>query len=166
MSNNPIGDLIREYRVKRKMNATQLGQLVGVSQATISNIERGKRKASQDVIDKIIKVLEIPTDNIEDMERIEDNHLISYRNTTEKEYRFAGSRVKVSVEVLPINDPSLMDVSEMQAMMDYTIHINASPMILDEIIHVLDGQMKDISTKVVTQTFRKMEEEQKKKPLE
>lgn len=42
MNMNQIGALIRQARLERKLSQAQLGQLLGMSRATISGIETGK----------------------------------------------------------------------------------------------------------------------------
>lgn len=54
------GDIIREYRKMKKLTSSQLATMIGVTQGSISQIETGKRKASLEILNKLIEVLEIP----------------------------------------------------------------------------------------------------------
>lgn len=54
------GDIVREYRKMKKLTSSQLATMIGVTQGSISQIETGKRKASLEIINKLIEVLEIP----------------------------------------------------------------------------------------------------------
>ncbi|MGK4040907.1 helix-turn-helix transcriptional regulator [Heyndrickxia oleronia] len=54
------GDIIREYRKMKKLTSSQLAAMIGVTQGSISQIETGKRKASLEIMNNLIEVLEIP----------------------------------------------------------------------------------------------------------
>ena len=58
----PLYNRLKEYRAKIKVNQTEMGNLVGVSRQTISQIERGDYSPS--VALKIAKVLNV---NVEDI---------------------------------------------------------------------------------------------------
>ena len=55
----PSYNRLKEYRAKRKVNQTGMGNLVGVSRQTISQIERGDYSPSVTLALKIAKVLNV-----------------------------------------------------------------------------------------------------------
>jgi transcriptional regulator with XRE-family HTH domain len=56
---NSIGDYIREQREQAKISMRQLAQTAGVSNPYLSQIERGLRKPSADILQQIAKGLRI-----------------------------------------------------------------------------------------------------------
>ena len=54
----PLYNRLKEYRAKIKVNQTEMGNLVGVSRQTISQIERGDYSPSVTLALKIAKVLQ------------------------------------------------------------------------------------------------------------
>jgi transcriptional regulator with XRE-family HTH domain len=56
---NSIGDYIREQREQAKISLRQLAQSAGVSNPYLSQIERGLRKPSADILQQIAKGLRI-----------------------------------------------------------------------------------------------------------
>src|SRR5207344_963156 len=56
---NSIGDYIREQREQAKISMRQLAQSAGVSNPYLSQIERGLRKPSADILQQIAKGLRI-----------------------------------------------------------------------------------------------------------
>jgi len=59
MSVNSIGDYIREQREQARISLRQLSQQAGVSNPYLSQIERGLRKPSADILQQIAKGLRI-----------------------------------------------------------------------------------------------------------
>ena len=59
MNVNSIGDYIREQREQAKISMRQLAQSAGVSNPYLSQIERGLRKPSADILQQIAKGLRI-----------------------------------------------------------------------------------------------------------
>ena len=55
---------LKEYRAKIKVNQTEMGNLVGVSRQTISQIERGDYSPSVTLALKIAKVLNVSVEDI------------------------------------------------------------------------------------------------------
>ena len=55
----PLYNRLKEYRAKIKVNQTEMGNLVGVSRQTISQIERGDYSPSVTLALKIAKVLNV-----------------------------------------------------------------------------------------------------------
>ena len=56
---NSIGEYIREQREQAKISMRQLAQSAGVSNPYLSQIERGLRKPSADILQQIAKGLRI-----------------------------------------------------------------------------------------------------------
>ena len=56
---NAFGGRVRELRRNRKLGLRELGRIAGVSYAFLSEIERGGRRASEDTIGKLAKVLNV-----------------------------------------------------------------------------------------------------------
>ena len=64
---------LKEYRAKIKVNQTEMGNLVGVSRQTISQIERGDYSPSVTLALKIAKVLNVSVEEIFSYEEDEVN---------------------------------------------------------------------------------------------
>ncbi|MDU1202926.1 MAG: helix-turn-helix transcriptional regulator [Clostridiales bacterium] len=60
----PLYNRLKEYRAKIKVNQTEMGNLVGVSRQTISQIERGDYSPSVTLALKIAKVLNVSVEDI------------------------------------------------------------------------------------------------------
>lgn len=60
----PLYNHLKEYRAKINVNQHEMGQLVGVSRQTISQIERGDYSPSVTLALKIAKVFEVPVEAI------------------------------------------------------------------------------------------------------
>ena len=60
----PLYNQLKEYRAKINVNQYEMGQLVGVSRQTISQIERGDYSPSVTLALKIAKVLGVPVEEI------------------------------------------------------------------------------------------------------
>ena len=69
----PLYNRLKEYRAKIKVNQTEMGNLVGVSRQTISQIERGDYSPSVTLALKIAKVLNVSVDEIFSYEEDEVN---------------------------------------------------------------------------------------------
>ena len=61
---NSIGDYIREQREQAKISVRQLAQNAGVSNPYLSQIERGLRKPSADILQQIAKGLRISAETL------------------------------------------------------------------------------------------------------
>lgn len=59
-----IGEFIREQRVQAKVSLRQLARLAGVSNPYLSQIERGLRKPSADILQQIAKGLRISAEQL------------------------------------------------------------------------------------------------------
>ena len=69
----PLYNRLKEYRAKIKVNQTEMGNLVGVSRQTISQIERGDYSPSVTLALKIAKVLNVSVEEIFGYEEGEEN---------------------------------------------------------------------------------------------
>lgn len=52
-----IGNRLRELREAHGLTATQLGEMCGLTQSTISKVENGKWSVSLDILSKICEAL-------------------------------------------------------------------------------------------------------------
>ena len=59
-----LGDYLREQRVASRLSLRQLAQQAGVSNPYLSQIERGLRKPSADVLQQIAKALRISAEQL------------------------------------------------------------------------------------------------------
>ena len=69
----PLYNRLKEYRAKIKVNQTEMGNLVGVSRQTISQIERGDYSPSVTLALKIAMVLNVSVEEIFSYEEDEVN---------------------------------------------------------------------------------------------
>ncbi len=60
----PLLNHLKEYRARIGVNQQEMGQLVGVSRQTISQIERGDYSPSVTLALKIAKIFEVPVEEI------------------------------------------------------------------------------------------------------
>lgn len=60
----PLNNRLKEYRAKINVNQTQVGNLVGVSRQTISQIERGDYSPSVTLALKIAKIFNASVEDI------------------------------------------------------------------------------------------------------
>ncbi|MBO4988387.1 MAG: helix-turn-helix transcriptional regulator [Lachnospiraceae bacterium] len=60
----PLLNHLKEYRARIGVNQQQMGELVGVSRQTISQIERGDYSPSVTLALKIAKVFDVPVETI------------------------------------------------------------------------------------------------------
>lgn len=54
-----VGNRIKELRKSKKLSQSELGNLIGQTGASIMRYEKGKRKPSKEIIEKIAEVLEV-----------------------------------------------------------------------------------------------------------
>ncbi len=59
-----LGDYLREQRTESKLSLRQLAEQTGVSNPYLSQIERGLRKPSAEVLQQIAKALRISADQL------------------------------------------------------------------------------------------------------
>jgi transcriptional regulator with XRE-family HTH domain len=77
-----LGEVLRELRFKRDLTLTDLSAIAYISVAHISDIERGKKSASFDVIEALTRGLNIPLSTIlhSVAERVESEEQMYTRN--------------------------------------------------------------------------------------
>lgn len=59
-----MGQRIKEARLKKKLNQTELADLIGVAPAEVSQYESGKRKPRWDKFPKLLDALDVTADEI------------------------------------------------------------------------------------------------------
>ena len=59
-----VGDLIKSQREVARMSVRRLAELAGVSNPYLSQIERGLRKPSADILQQIAKALQISAESL------------------------------------------------------------------------------------------------------
>ncbi len=64
MSGGALGDFLREQRTASRLSLRQLADLVGVSNPYLSQIERGLRRPSAEVLQQIAKALRISAEQL------------------------------------------------------------------------------------------------------
>ena len=69
----PLYNRLKEYRAKIKVNQTEMGNLVGVSRQTISQIERGDYSPSVTLALTIAKVCGVTVEEIFYLEEDNEN---------------------------------------------------------------------------------------------
>lgn len=69
----PLINRLKEYRAKINVNQTEMGNLVGVSRQTISQIERGDYSPSVTLALRIAKIFNVSVEDIFSYEEEEDN---------------------------------------------------------------------------------------------
>lgn len=77
---------IREYRRKNELTATELGELVGLSQASISNFELGKSSPRIETLEKMADVFGCAVNDLIDKESYVPKSQRSYKVTTFEPY--------------------------------------------------------------------------------
>ena len=101
---NDFSDRIRLMRVAQNLNQTQLAELVGITQPAMSDIEKGRRKPSIEVLEKLCDVLGCSADYLlnrpKNITKFEENKLpggltpeilqiVRERNLSEDELKMA-----------------------------------------------------------------------------
>lgn len=64
LGNWSLGDYLREQRLASRLSLRQLAELAGVSNPYLSQIERGLRKPSAEVLQQIAKALRISSEQL------------------------------------------------------------------------------------------------------
>lgn len=77
---------IREYRIKNELTATELAELVGLSQSSISNFELGKRSPRIENLEKMADVFGCNVNDLLENENYVPKRLRSYKATTFEPY--------------------------------------------------------------------------------
>ena len=61
---NAIGSIIKEYRIKNNYTQEQLAEIINISPRQLQRIEKNEDKTKIETIRKIIRVLNIPDEEI------------------------------------------------------------------------------------------------------
>ena len=75
-----VGDKIKLLRKTRNMTLKELAEKIGVHFGSLSNIEKGTRNPSLDMLDKIAEALEISVNEFFDGENVDENKVVKENN--------------------------------------------------------------------------------------
>src|SRR6476469_4057081 len=64
LSGNNLGDYLREQRQSARLSLRQLSELAGVSNPYLSQIERGLKKPSAEILQQLAKGLEVSAESL------------------------------------------------------------------------------------------------------
>jgi transcriptional regulator with XRE-family HTH domain len=64
LSHNNLGDYLREQRQSARLSLRQLSELAGVSNPYLSQIERGLKKPSAEILQQLAKGLEVSAESL------------------------------------------------------------------------------------------------------
>ena len=64
LSGNSLGDYLREQRQSAKLSLRQLAELAGISNPYLSQIERGLKKPSAEILQQLAKGLEVSAESL------------------------------------------------------------------------------------------------------
>ncbi len=64
LSGNSLGDYLREQRQSARLSLRQLSELAGVSNPYLSQIERGLKKPSAEILQQLAKGLEVSSESL------------------------------------------------------------------------------------------------------
>jgi transcriptional regulator with XRE-family HTH domain len=64
LSGNSLGDYLREQRQTARLSLRQLSELAGVSNPYLSQIERGLKKPSAEILQQLAKGLEVSAESL------------------------------------------------------------------------------------------------------
>ena len=64
LSGNSLGDYLREQRQSAKLSVRQLSALAGISNPYLSQIERGLKKPSAEILQQLAKGLEVSAESL------------------------------------------------------------------------------------------------------
>ncbi len=59
---NALGNRVKEYRKAKNYSAEKLGEMIGVTQSHITNIESGNSRASAEILVRIANALDVSLD--------------------------------------------------------------------------------------------------------
>jgi transcriptional regulator with XRE-family HTH domain len=64
LSGNSLGDYLREQRTSARLSLRQLSELAGISNPYLSQIERGLKKPSAEILQQLAKGLEVSAESL------------------------------------------------------------------------------------------------------
>ena len=88
MSRNPLndlaglGDYLREQRLSHRLSLRQLSDLVGISNPYLSQLERGLKRPSAEILQQLAKGLEVSAETLYVKAGILDAHPVAESTTT------------------------------------------------------------------------------------
>lgn len=97
MDEKTIGKLIKRIRNEKKISASKLGDMIGVSQQAISQYENGKRHITIETLQKIIDALEIPSQKLLAELNIHDKKTLNLVEE-EEEFKVEFQELKTKVD--------------------------------------------------------------------
>lgn len=120
MSRNPLndlaglGDYLREQRLSHRLSLRQLSDLVGISNPYLSQIERGLKRPSAEILQQLAKGLEVSAESLYVRAGILDEHPAAESTTTTVRDAIAA-------------DPNLTDRQRASLLDVYESFIGAEP---------------------------------------
>lgn len=90
-----IGDKIKKFRLEKKLTQKELGDRLGVSQATYQQWEKGKRNPKRETIIKIANALDIPVSFLYDDYPFVD----PFEGMTKEQIQTSNERIKKQLEL-------------------------------------------------------------------
>lgn len=93
-----IGSRIRKYRENRGLNQKEFAQLIGVSNARVSNWEQGINRPDADILANICRVLEVSPSELLDV-KLTTDELTEHERSIIRAYR-AKKELQHSVNLL------------------------------------------------------------------
>ncbi len=99
---NNLSDKIRRMRIAQGLNQTSLAKLVGITQAFMSEIEKGKKTPSVEVLEKICGALNCSADYLLGTTKSRHTSLLK-ENDLPKKYIDCGLSLEILQEVADRN---------------------------------------------------------------
>ena len=106
-ANNPIenlGDYLREQRKAARLSLRQLSDLAGVSNPYLSQIERGLKKPSAEILQALAKSLQVSAESLYVKAGFLDERTVSEHRPWDVETSIAVKTVKYNARVVRITD--------------------------------------------------------------
>lgn len=158
-----FSELVRKHRKEKNITTTELAKMVGVSQGTISNLERGKN-VSDKVVDKVIKVLEIPISDI-NYEEVKNNTVLpGYAENIGKAtltMPLTNSKIKVTIESTPSDE--IKNLDQHAALFMQFRHLTMNPLIIESIFQLIEDNIWDIEAQAQAKVINQLEKRKEEK---
>jgi len=97
-----LAERVRRARMQRDLNQTQLARAAGVSQSTVSRIEKGDREVTLVEADALARALELPLDTLLHGSGVQERVLVALRTATRGVDR--GAAIGPGVELLEFDE--------------------------------------------------------------
>lgn len=152
-----VGQLIRTYRKKAGLTATQLAEKVDVTQGTISQLETDRRKPTPELFSKIVKVLQIPKEEKMNIKTPIDDFLDKPIKSTSFIMTIGVADVQCTISTKMSKDINFEELSEEEkeqviASLDYF-----SPIYINAVTKVLINNQKQINEQIGIELRNKIE---------